>query len=182
MSKFSESGTAGSVQNFILAIFLTAVLLGTAAAAYYFSTMSGEGEAFTEFYIDPPDGVAEGYPATFFMQGDDVVSVSYGDGGQAAAGEYGRVILGIINREYQEAAYLIEVTIDGEPVEIILGDTSMNEMEPIVLAHQEKWEQEVGFSPLHTGDGQKVEFTLYKDGVACFEESLYLWIDVKEQG
>ncbi len=173
---------AGSIQNIILAIFLTVVLLGTIAAAYYFTTMPKEGEAFTEFYISPPEGMVQDYPTRFVMQGDKVISVTYGhNGGQGVADKSGRVILGIVNREYEEATYLVIVTIDGEQVEVSFDDTVLDEAGPIVLAHEEKWEHEIGFSPRHTGDGQKVEFILYKDGVTCFEEPLYLWVDVKQQ-
>jgi uncharacterized membrane protein len=182
MPRFREPGTAGSVQNIILAIFLTAVLLVTAAAAYYFTTMPEGEEPFTEFYIDPPEEIAQDYPTRFVMQGNEIISVTYGpNGGHVVASESGMVMLGIVNHEYEEATYVVKVTIDGEPVEISLGDTVVDEAGPIVLAHEEKWQQEIGFAPLHTGDGQKVEFILYKDGVTCFKEPLYLWIDVKAQ-
>lgn len=116
------------------------------------------------------------------MQGNEVISITYGhDGGQVVTGESGMITLGIVNHEYKEATYVVKVTIDGESIEILLGDTAINEAGPIVLAHEGKWQQVIGFAPLHTGDGQKVEFILYKDGATCFEEPLYLWIDIKAQ-
>ena len=180
--KSGRAGMAGSIQNIVLAIILTVVLLGTAAVVYYFITMPREGEAFTEFYILPPEGMEQGYPTRFVMQGDGVVSVTYGSGGQEVAGESGRVILGVVNHEYEESTYLIKVVIDGEPVDISFDGAVVDVLGPVVLAHEEKWEHEIGFSPRHVGDAQKVEFVLYKDGVPCFEEPLYLWIDVEEQG
>ena len=41
----------------------------------------------------------------------------------------------------------------------------------------EKWEGEIGFAPMHTGENQKVEFLLYKDGSTEAYNSLHLWIN-----
>jgi uncharacterized membrane protein len=32
--------------------------------------------------------------------------------------------------------------------------------------------------PQHSGNNQRVDFILYKNGAPCFEEPLHLWIDV----
>ena len=67
----------------------------------------------------------------------------------------------------------MKVWLDGEEVEAI---------GPIVLEHEVKWEQGISLAPTDIGEGQKVEFVLYKDGELCFEdgEPLHLWIDAKE--
>jgi len=56
-----------------------------------------------------------------------------------------------------------------------------NEIEPIVLGHNEKWEEIVSFTPDKAGNREKVEFLLYKNGEAePFLEPLRLWLDVTE--
>jgi len=63
-----------------------------------------------------------------------------------------------------------KLRIGGEDREEIVGE----------LENEGKWEQEVGFVPQKAGEGQKVEFVLYKDGEPYFEEPLNLWIDVEK--
>jgi len=50
----------------------------------------------------------------------------------------------------------------------------------VELEHEEKWREEVGFVPQKAGEGQKVEFVLYKEGKPYLEEPLHLRIDVEE--
>jgi uncharacterized membrane protein len=40
------------------------------------------------------------------------------------------------------------------------------------------YQKNAGFAQPHTGDNQKVELFLYKDGAATAEETLHLWINV----
>ena len=55
-----------------------------------------------------------------------------------------------------------------------------NELGPIVLEHDEKWEREISFVPEKTGENQKVEFFLYINGEAePHLEPLRLWLDVR---
>ena len=49
---------------------------------------------------------------------------------------------------------------------------------PIVLAHEGKREQEVGFTPVNVGEKQKAEFALYKQGEPYSQ--LHLWVKVTE--
>jgi len=54
-----------------------------------------------------------------------------------------------------------------------------SEVGRIELEHDEKWEGVVAFTPDTTGDNEKVEFLLYKNGEAKPSlESLHLWVDV----
>lgn len=109
---------------------------------------------FTEFYILGVEGKAEVYPEELVM------------------GEKGRVILGIVNCEYQKMGYRVVVRIDGmQNVEI----------RPVVLEHEEQWEQEVSFIPAKAGDNQKVDFLLFKEGKLEPYNSLHLWVDVMEK-
>lgn len=111
------------------------------------------GERFTRFYILDIEGNNENYPQ------------------ELTVGEEGEVIVGIVNEERQVMSYRFEVTIDGEI------DTEVDE---IVLAHQEKWEKEIGFTLVRVGENQKVEFLLYKSAESEPYLRTYLWIDVKE--
>ena len=137
-----------------LSIILGLVLVFAIAALVYITIIPKVGERFTEFYILGPEGKAADYP-------DEV-----------ALGEEAWVIVGIVNREYREMSYRVVVTI---------GGVENNEIGPLVLAHEEKWEQEVGFRPAKLGERQKVEFILYKNGQpGPSSELVYLWIDVAE--
>ena len=89
-----------------------------------------------------------------------------------ALGEKGKVILGIVDREHEEMSYRVEVNID---------EVTNKEIGPIVLAHEEKWEQEVSFTPTKAGEDQKVEFVLYKHGQEDPPLTLRLWINVTEK-
>ena len=90
--------------------------------------------------------------------------------------------MGIVNHEHVEASFGVEVRINGEWVTAWLGGREVEELGPIVLEHEETWERETGYAPMEIGEGQEVEFVLYKDGELYFEdeESLHLWINVKE--
>lgn len=83
-----------------------------------------------------------------------------------------KVIVGIVNYKHEVVGYRIEVKIDG---------IENNEVGPVVLANEQKWEGIVSFTPDKAGDNQKVEFLLYKNGEAepCLKP-LHLWVDVTE--
>ena len=108
-------------------------------------------EKFTEFYILDSEGKTENYP-------DVVIS-----------GEEAQVTIGIVNREKEVTDYIIKIYIEGQRVE---------EVGPLTLAHEERWEQLVSFAPIEVGDDQEVEFMLYKTGEAEACEILHFWIDV----
>lgn len=61
---------------------------------------------------------------------------------------------------------------------ITIGGQKVAEAGPITLSNEEKWEQEVSFTPIETGENQKVEFQLHKGGSPDVYQSLRLWIDV----
>lgn len=143
-------------QNFpgkILTLILVLVILGALGILSYILAMPQEtGERFTEFYILGLEGKAAGYPT------------------ELGIGEEGRVILGIVNREYQRVNYRVEIAIDG---------VSNSEIGPLILEHRERWEGEASFRPTKAGDNQKVEFMLYEEGKPLLKEQLHLWINVK---
>jgi len=107
-----------------------------------------------QFYILGLAGKAAGYPTELVL------------------GEEGKVIVGIINREHETVSYRLEVRING---------ARNNELGPIVLEHDEKWEREISFVPEKAGENQKVEFFLYLNGEAePYLEPLRVWVDVKK--
>jgi len=140
--------------NKVLAIILGVLLICAIGGVVYITVVPPVGEKFTEFYLLGTEGKAVGYP-------EEVV-----------LGEEARVIVGIVNREYQETSYRIEITIAGE---------ENGEIGPVVLAHDEKWEQEISIHPDRLGEQQKVEFLLYKNEMSAnASEKLYIWVDVVE--
>ena len=140
--------------NKILTIILFLAILGAVGMlGYILASPRDTGEGFTEFYILGQEGKATDYPT------------------ELRIGEEGRVILGIVNREFQRVNYRVEIDIDG---------VRNNEIEPLVLEHGEKWEGEASFSPTRVGNNQKAQFLLYNEEKTPPQGELSLWIDVKE--
>ena len=154
-SNLNSSGWSGSGRlGKALSIILISVILAAIGAIVYMIVTPHVGEKFTEFYILGTDGKDDNYPT------------------EVVLGEEARVILGIVNREYEEVRYRVDVNID---------EVANKEIGPVVLAHEEKWEQEVSFIPTEAGENQKVELVLYKQGQSESYLTLRLWLDVKEQ-
>ena len=138
----------------VLSIILVVAVLGALGMLGYVIATPKVGERFTEFYILGLSGKATDYPK------------------EIRVGEEAKVIVGIVNHEHEMVTYRVEVNIDG---------VKNNEVGPILLANEQKWEEIVSFTPDKTGDNQKVDLTLYKNQEAkpCLEP-LHLWIDVTE--
>jgi uncharacterized membrane protein len=120
-----------------LFIFLVVAIVATIGGIIYLAVTPKPGDRFTEFYILGTGGKASSYPK------------------EVTLGSSAEVIVGIVNREGQAASYQVKLTIDG--VENSKLDVGM-------LADSQKWEQKVSFTPQKAGQGQKIEFYLYKDG------------------
>lgn len=115
----------------ILSNVLGLLVLTTIGAIVYVTTSPPPGERFTEFYVLGIEGKAKDYPK------------------ELVVGEEGRVLLGIVNHEYQVMSYRAVIKIDG-----IKND----EIGSVVLNHEEEWKQEVSFVP-----GKTIEFLLFKE-------------------
>jgi len=152
-----------SMADKVLSVVLVVAISGAIGTLGYVVATPKVGERFTEFYILGPEGEAANYTT------------------ELSVGEEGRVILGIVNHEQEEASYTVEVWIDGEKAKLRVEGEDKDEIS-VGLENEEKWEKEVGFVPQTAGKNQTVEFVLYKDGKPYFEEPLYLWIDVEEAG
>ena len=144
----------GGIWERALSIILVVAILGTLGTIGYLIVIPKAEERFTEFYLLGLEGKAMDYPK------------------ELVVGEEARVIVGIINHENKETTYRVEVVIEGE---------RSNEVEPIVLADEQKWEEMVSFTPSRAGQKQRVEFLLYKNGqTEPYLKPLFLWIDVTD--
>lgn len=150
-----------SMTDKVLSVVLAVVIAGAIGTLGYAIATPKVGEKFTEFYMLGPEGRAEHYPE------------------ELKVGEEGRVILGIVNHEQERASYKVEVWIDGEKAKLRIEGEDRDEIK-VELEHEQEWEKVVGIVPQTTGENQKMEFVLYKEGGPYFEEPPYLWIDVEE--
>lgn len=138
----------------VLSVILVLAILGALGIMGYVIATPKMGQQFTEFYILGEETNGAGYPK------------------HLSVGEEGKVVMVITNHEYHTMSYLVEVRIEG-----MIND----EIGPILLEHDEKYEEEVGFVPHKAGDNQVLELLLYKEGDANpYSEPLRLWLDVTE--
>ena len=138
------------IDRLLSVILIVAIVLAISMVIYVIVTPK-EGEKFTEFYILGPDGKASDYPT------------------ELSVGEEGAVIIGVVNHEYAVVTYQLEVRLDGA----VIGG------ERIALEHNETWEHPFTFRETKTGEDQKLEFLLFKEGIEEVYRSLHLWLDVK---
>ena len=141
------------MRNRVLSIILVITIMGALGALGYVIATPKVGEMFTEFQVLGLEGKATDYPR------------------ELKVGEEGKVIVGIINREHETVSYRMEVRIDG---------VRNNQVGPLELGNDEKWEEIVSFTPDRAGDNQKVEFLLYKNGENEPYLKLHLWVNVTE--
>jgi len=147
-------GLGTTMRHKVLSIILLITIFGVLGTLGYVITTPRMGDKFTEFYILGEAGEATDYPLALKV------------------GEAGKVVVGIINREYQDVSYSIEIRLSGIVTE---------KLGPWTLEHEQKREEMVNFVPDRAGNNRKVEFLLYKNGDAEPTSSpLYLWIDVTD--
>lgn len=142
-----KSRISSKVLSKSLSTVIILAILGAITALIYIIAIPTPREKFTEFYILGAEGKATDYPT------------------QLNVGEEARLILGISNEEQDVVSYRVEIKING---------AVNGEVGPIILKHDEKFEQAVSFTPTIPGDKQKVEFLLYKEGQSGVYESLHL--------
>lgn len=157
----------GRLDKALTIVLIITILLSIAALVYVIVTPK-QGEKFTEFYILGPGGKAYDYPTS------------------VQAGNHSTVIVGVVNHEYALVNYTMSIAINNTPINnTILNDnfiypiTSMN----LTLLHNETWEKPVTYVLNHTGDGQKLEFLLYREGnFTSSYRDLHLWVNVSQKG
>jgi len=136
----------------VLSVILIVVILGALGTLGYVIAKPKEAERFTEFYILGLEGRAVEYPR------------------EVKVGEDTKIIVVITNHEREVVSYRVEVKIAG---------IKNNEVGPMLLANEEKWEEILSFVPDKVGDNVKVEFFLYKNEESePFLKPLHLWINV----
>ncbi len=139
------------IDKILSVILIISIILAISLTVYVIVTPK-EGEKFTEFYVLGPGDKAEDYPTNLKV------------------GEEGTVIIGIVNHEYANVTYPLEIRLNGE----VIDEKS------IELLHNETWEQFFTFKATKKGEDQKLEFLLFKDGLEETEpyRLLHLWADV----
>ncbi|WP_445474794.1 DUF1616 domain-containing protein [Methanococcoides methylutens] len=141
----------------VLTILLVISILASIVTLAYVVVTPKEGEKFTEFYILGPEGMADGYPTGL------------------QPGQSGSVIIGVVNHEYADTEYSIELLLENNS-QLIDQD-----LHHINLQHNQTWEKEVTFTPASIGEDMKLQFLLYKDNnMTESYRDLHLWIDVRE--
>lgn len=136
-----------------LSVLLAASILFAVCSLMYVAATPKTGEKFTEFYILGPGGKAEGYPR------------------ELKAGQEGSVILGVVNHEYENTGYRVEIRAGGKMIKA---------MEPLNLDHEARYERPVQFALEEPGEKIKVEFFLYRKADSEPYRTLHLWLDVVE--
>ena len=141
---------SGSGIDKILSVFLIISIIAALVTLVYVIVTPKVGEKFTEFYILGPEGKAADYPTEYKI------------------GESKKVIIGVINHEYEEVEYTFKLKLQGN----ILYEESF------VLNHEEKLEKKIEIKPDTTGEHMKLQFLLFKNGEQY--RDLHLWINVTE--
>jgi len=171
----------GSTLNKTLNIIMIVAILGMMGSMIYVFAKPKVGEKLSEFYILGVNGMAEDYPTKFVLGSNMmVVSVQYGSGTPAVSEKWGRVMLDIVNQEQQNTSYTVVMQIDSAQVDIPFQGNEVKSIGPIDLAPEEKWEQEIGIVPQHTGQNQEVELLLYKNSEAQPSLNVHLFINVTQ--
>ena len=137
----------------VLTVVLIITILMSVFALIYVIVTPKQGEKFTEFYILGPGGKAYDYPT------------------QVQAGNRSIVIVGVVNHEYALVNYTMHLNLD---------NTSILK-ENMTLRHNQTREEPVSYVLNKTGDEQKLEFLLYKEGnFSGPYRDLHLWVNVTE--
>jgi uncharacterized membrane protein len=139
--------------NRALFIFLAAAIVVALGLIVYMTVVPQKADKFTEFYVLNTEGKALDYPE------------------QVVAGNTIDVLLGVVNHEHQPASYQVYIKMNGAEV----GKANIGTLE-----YKQKWEEKVSFTPEVVGQGQSVDFFLYKNGETepYQKDPLQLHIDV----
>ena len=149
--KESFKTTDTKIDRALKIILIISIILAISMTVYVIITPK-QSEKFTEFYVLDQNRTAEDYPRNLKI------------------GEEEKVIIGVVNHEYTNVTYQLEVKLNGELID----------KKSIDLMHNETWECPFTFRATRAGEDQKLEFLLYKERVKEVYRSLHLWVDIKE--
>ena len=150
-SEFS-AGDKTRLDRALTVLLVLSILLSIAALVYVIVTPK-QGEKFTEFYILGPGGKAYDYPTS------------------VQAGNQSTVIVGVVNHEYARVNYSLVMN---------LNNSNFLERD-LALDHNQTWEQPVSYTINEIGDGQRLQFLLYKDeNFTAPYRDLHLWVNVTQ--
>ena len=121
-----------------------------ASVMLIYAKVTFEEEKFTALYILGEGGKAENYTTELYLL------------------EPSSIIVGVENYEHAPVDYTLEIK---------LGGYSLLKQQIPTLAHSEKWEEVVSFTPRHAGKHLKLEIMLYKDDPTKTYRSVHLWVD-----
>jgi len=138
------------IDRILTIVLIISIIIAVSMTVYVIVTPK-QGEKFTEFYILGINEMADDYPT------------------ELTVGETGELIIGIVNHEYANVTYQLEVKLNG---------TNIAE-ERIDLVHNEMWEEPFAFKAMEEGDNQKLDLLLYREGIDEVYRSLHLWVDVR---
>jgi len=133
-----------------ISIILVVSIIASSAILIYLIVTPKPSEKFTEFYLLDPNGTASDYPTDLKF------------------GEEGKLIIGIVNHEYENVTYRLVVNFNG----------SLIHEEEVFLIENEKLEIPFIFKTTEKGENQKLEFLLYKDQHRETYRTLHLWVSV----
>lgn len=136
----------------IISAFLCACIIASIGIVIYIIYNPPHSEKITEFYILGSSGKATGYPNNLTV------------------GESGKVILGVVNHEYEDMTYRIVARMNNINI-VIMND--------VILEHEEGWELNYTFTPNWVGERMKLEFNLKKNGYDETYRTLHLWVTVR---
>jgi uncharacterized membrane protein len=137
--------------RFLIVLLVVVILAGLGSSIYVFNKPKSFNYT-TEFYLLGSDGKADDYPQTAYL------------------GDNTKIIIGIINQEKQQTTYVIKMSING---------TVTDQIGPISLNVNQKWEHDMTLDFTNMGDNQRVEFSLFENGSVTSTMSTYLLINVQ---
>ena len=111
-------------------------------------------QAFTEFYILGPDGMADDYPTAM------------------PVGQTQKVNGGVVNREGGDRIYHLVVLQEG---------VHINSVGPLELGHGRRWEGQMEVTPTIPAQGSSIEFHLYREPVMKPSYGLKLAVDITDR-
>ncbi|HNX39328.1 MAG TPA: DUF1616 domain-containing protein [Methanothrix sp.] len=151
-----------------LTVILILTIIASVAALVYVIVTPKQGEKFTEFYILGPGGKAYDYPTSVL------------------SGNRSTVIVGVVNHEYAPVNYTMRMVLNSTAGRNYTPEQAWPRPEDLqiltqnlTMVHNETWERPVNYTLNRTGDYQKLEFLLYKEGnFTGSYRDLHLWVNV----